>query len=182
MLKNRKPQAAGSTAFCSNCSVENDNDIDQIKKVMQKKNTRLVNNQAVPSVTNLSYQGAEHFPVNNLRVTVTSYSNSEENLVNQTGTVHIKGKISVNHTPCLGDQAWPFNCTAEIQYGNINANDCRIGNITANMQIILTRRLGLQNPNAYNIQNVMFSSPPQKCQSIQPGINPGVPPIGEDHQ
>lgn len=147
MLKNRKPQSeAGSTALCSKCDL---------------KHLRITK---APRVTNLSYRGGEHLPVNSLRVSVTSYSNNEVSLVNQTGTIHIKGKVSANNAPCLGDQAWPFDCTASILYGNITTKDCKIGDTKANMMIVLRRQEGeglLPNPNAF-IDTVIFK-PQIKC-------------------
>ncbi len=48
MLKNRKPQSAGSTAYCSNCLVEKiDKDIDKLRKTIQESNPKLVKYPAV---------------------------------------------------------------------------------------------------------------------------------------
>ena len=48
MLKNRKPQSAGSTAYCSNCLVEKiDTDIDKLQRTIQQSNPSLVKYQAV---------------------------------------------------------------------------------------------------------------------------------------
>ncbi len=150
------------------------------QQLQQRRTAIPPGGQALLGSVNLAYQGGLGSPVSNLRLTIARPPGSVGSLLNQTGTVQIQGQIAVNSQPCLGSRLWPFNCTASMNMGNINANGCRIGNVTANMQIILTRRLGLQNPNAYNIQNVTFFSPTQNCQFIQPGIiNQGIPPIGQ---
>lgn len=130
---------------------------------------------ALVGAVTLMYQGGLGGPVNNLRLTVNPPPGSVGSLLDQTGTVQISGQISVNNQACLGTRLWPFTCPATMSFGNINANNCRIGNIIANLQIILTRRLGLQNPNAYNIQNVVFNAPPQVQCQFQPGF--ATPPI-----
>ncbi len=48
MLKNKKLQSAGSTAYCSNCLVKNlDKDIDKLQRTIQQNNPILVKYQAV---------------------------------------------------------------------------------------------------------------------------------------
>ena len=48
MLKNRKPQSAGSTAYCSNCLVEEiDKDMAELRDTVQKASAHFVKNEAV---------------------------------------------------------------------------------------------------------------------------------------
>ena len=48
MLKNRKPQSTGSTAYCSNCLMEEvDSDIKDLKKIIKVSNPQLAKNQVV---------------------------------------------------------------------------------------------------------------------------------------
>ena len=47
MLKNRKPQSAGSTAYCSNCLVEKiDKDVKELRDTIQNSNPRQVKYQS----------------------------------------------------------------------------------------------------------------------------------------
>lgn len=131
------------------------------------------NAQIAPGAVNLVYQGQG--PVNNMQVAVIPVTGTFGSLLDYTGQVRLQGRMSVNGINCFGTQFLPFNCVAQANVGNLNANACQVGNITASMRIFLGRRTTVQNQ--YNIIGVTFTALPQNCSQafINQGFPGGVP-------